>query len=89
MTKDVGILVLGLIVAAMPFLGFPSNIEQFILIVSGLLIAVLAFFIRGELGTGREKTESYVQNESLDNRTNEKVEREQDTVHGEEGTQKE
>ena len=62
MTKDVGILVLGLLVAAMPFLGFPSNIEQIIFVISGLVIAALAFFIRGELVSSEQETESFVQN---------------------------
>ena len=62
MTKDVGILVLGLLVAAMPFLGFPGGTERIIFVVSGLVIALLAFFIRGELGGSQEKTDSFVQN---------------------------
>ena len=48
MTKDVGILILGLVVAGMPFLGFPVNIERTILVIAGLAIALLAFLIRGD-----------------------------------------
>ena len=62
MTKDVGILVLGLLVATVPFLGFPSDVKQYILVGSGLVIAVLAFIIRGELETDDHATESYSQN---------------------------
>lgn len=62
MTKDVGILVLGLLIAAMPFLGFPGSIEQIVYVLGGLLIALLAFFIRGDIDGGKHRTESYVQN---------------------------
>ena len=48
MTKDVGILVLGLLVAAMPYLGFPAHIERIILVIIGLIIALLAFLLRGD-----------------------------------------
>ena len=49
MTKDVGILILGLLVAAMPYLGFTATQERLILVVMGLSIAVLAFLIRGDI----------------------------------------
>ena len=49
MTKDVGILILGLLTAAMPYLGFPTNYENIIFVVVGLSIAVLAFLIRGDM----------------------------------------
>jgi|GEM_PF-644414 len=49
MTKDVSILILGLLTAAMPYLGFPANYEQIIFVVVGLTIAVLAFLIRGDI----------------------------------------
>lgn len=49
MTKDVGILILGLLTAAMPYLGFPTNYENMIFVVMGLSIALLAFLIRGDL----------------------------------------
>ena len=88
MTKDVGILVLGLLVAAMPFLGFPSSMEQIVFVVSGLVIAVLAFFIRGELGTGEKETESYVQNGGQKVSTDGIVER-GESSHGEKERQEE
>ena len=49
MTKDVGILILGLLTAAMPYLGFPTNYENIIYVGMGLSIAVLAFLIRGDI----------------------------------------
>lgn len=64
MTKDVGILILGLIVAATPFLGFPSNIKTFILVVCGLLVALLAFLIRGDFSLFRieRRGDTFVEN---------------------------
>lgn len=67
MTKDVGILILGLLTATMPFLGFPRSFESFLLIVIGLAIAVLAFIIRNEgLSSNRgqldKKTDMFVEN---------------------------
>ena len=49
MTKDVGILILGLLTAAMPYLGFPTSYENIIFVAMGLSIATLAFLIRGDM----------------------------------------
>lgn len=64
MTKDVGILILGLLVAVMPFLGFPASFERMFFIIAGLIISVLAFLIRGNLSHLHipEKTDTYAQN---------------------------
>ena len=62
MTKDVGILMLGLLVALMPFLGFPGSIERIVFVISGFAIAILAFFIRGDFGGSEQETDSFVQN---------------------------
>lgn len=64
MTKDVGILILGLLVAAMPFLGFPSSFETVFFVGAGLLIAGMAFLIRGDFSYFHmpEKTDTYAQN---------------------------
>lgn len=64
MTKDIGILILGLIVAAMPFSGFPFGIEKVIFIVSGLAIAILAFLIRGDLSSSHfpRKSDTFSEN---------------------------
>lgn len=64
MTKDVGILILGLLVAAMPFLGFPGNVKTIVFVVAGLLIALLAFLIRGDFSLFRiERTgNTFVEN---------------------------
>ena len=64
MTKDVGILILGLLVAAVPFLGFTRSIEDVIFTVCGLIIAFLAFLVRSDLSEHHqaEKTDSFAQN---------------------------
>ena len=67
MTKDVGILILGLLVAATPYLGFPASYERLIFVVAGLLIAILAFLIRGDfsLFSIEERTgDTFVENGS-------------------------
>lgn len=43
MTKNTTIIGLGLLIASMPFLGFPRGIETTVFVVAGLLIASIAF----------------------------------------------
>ena len=64
MSKDVGILILGLLTAAMPYLGFPANYERIIFVVVGLSVAVLAFLIRGDksLFTIQRKGDTFSEN---------------------------
>jgi len=49
MSKDAIVIVLGLVVAAMPFLGFPSTWETVLLVALGVSIAVLVFLFRREM----------------------------------------
>lgn len=49
MSKNAIIIVLGFIVAAMPFLGFPSTWETIILVLLGVSLAVLAFLLRQDM----------------------------------------
>lgn len=46
MTKDNGILVLGLIVAVTPFLGIPGEWKTILYVSAGILIAFLIFLIK-------------------------------------------
>lgn len=66
MTKDVTIIVLGVLVALLPFSGFPGLWKTILFVILGLGIATLAFFMRKELidynGAGEKKTEVYVEN---------------------------
>ena len=72
MTKDVGILILGLIVVATPFLGLPGSWKTVVFVVSGLTIAFLAFLLRGDLplpggggyADGGRKTDTFAENGS-------------------------
>ncbi|HEX9608907.1 MAG TPA: hypothetical protein VGA06_01710 [Candidatus Paceibacterota bacterium] len=49
MSKNAIVIVLGLVVAAMPFLGFPSLWETAILVVLGVSVALLAFLLRQDM----------------------------------------
>lgn len=70
MTKDVGILILGLVVAATPFLGLPSSWKTALFVVSGLAITLLAFLLRGDISyragekhnKGERRTDTFAEN---------------------------
>ena len=70
MTKDVGILILGLSVASIPFLGVPSSWKTVLLVVLGLVIALLAFLLRGDISLtvggkhakGERRTDTFAEN---------------------------
>jgi len=64
MSKDVSILILGLLTAAMPYLGFPANYERIIFVVIGLSVAALAFLIRGDISlfSIERKADTFVEN---------------------------
>ena len=72
MTKDVSILILGLAVAVTPFLGIPSSWKAVLLIVLGLVIALLAFLLRGDVSfavggkhvKGERRTDTFAENEA-------------------------
>jgi len=70
MTKDVGILILGLAVSALPFIGIPNSWKTAVFVILGLAIAILAFLLRGDLplrrkgehSDGERKTETFSEN---------------------------
>lgn len=70
MSKDPIILILGIVVAIVPFLGFPGSFETVIFVLSGLAIAILAFMLRRDMAQGvhcepfveGKKTETFSQN---------------------------
>ena len=70
MTKDVGILILGLVVAMVPFLGIPSSWKTVMFVASGLAIAFHAFLLRGDLSLtvsgkhtkGERRTDTFAEN---------------------------
>ena len=74
MSKDLTIIVLGLWVAVMPFLGFPGFWEMVIFVISGLAIAAITFMLRREVGNADGETTNtvpdvYTQNGAYSGRT--------------------
>lgn len=73
MTKDLVIIVLGIFVAVLPFLGFPNAWDRIILIITGFSISVLMYLLRRDFFTYVERlhrrrdakhhTDSYVESE--------------------------
>jgi len=53
MKKDTAILILGLLIALMPFLGFPGAWENWFFICAGLLIALLGYLLRRDIVHGK------------------------------------
>lgn len=49
MKKDLGLIILGIWIAIVPFLGFPGTWKTVIFIVSGLVVVLLAILWRHEL----------------------------------------
>lgn len=70
MSKDPVILILGIVIAIVPFLGFPGSFETAIFVFSGITIAVLAFMLRRDMAEGLhcepfvegKKTDTFSQN---------------------------
>ena len=55
MSKEMGVIVLGLFVLIQPYLGVPNSWHTFFTIVAGIALMVLGFLLRGEaLGRGPE-----------------------------------
>lgn len=53
MVKEIVVVVLGLLVAVLPFLGFPSSWRTPMFALMGLAIAALGFLIRNEVRTAK------------------------------------
>ncbi len=70
MRRNRAITIFGIIVAVTPFLGFPSGFKNFLFVLFGLLISVLAYLALREqkhleLGTpGETFTESFLKEEA-------------------------
>ena len=68
MSKAGAIVVLGFLVAFLPFTGFPTGFETVIAVLLGLLIMVLGFLVRQEhlwllrSLSGEHKTDAYAEN---------------------------
>lgn len=48
MSKEIGVVMLGVFVAVLPFLGFPESWRVVLFIFSGLAIVLLGLFLRGD-----------------------------------------
>ncbi|HEY6020896.1 MAG TPA: hypothetical protein VIY48_13650 [Candidatus Paceibacterota bacterium] len=56
MSKEMTVIVLGLWIAIVPYLGIPGTWRTVILLLSGLGIAIVGFLLRGEaLGRGQHR----------------------------------
>jgi len=65
MSKEMAIIALGIWVAAIPYLGVPGSWRTVLLVVTGLLITSLGFFLRAEVltrGARRSKHHPFVEN---------------------------
>jgi hypothetical protein len=71
MTKDLGIITLGIFIALLPFLGLPHAWDTALLVLSGLSVATLTFLLRRDFffyverlrRRSRERTaDTYVEN---------------------------
>lgn len=70
MSKDVAIIVLGIWIAIVPFLGFPGLWETIIYVVSGLGVVLMTFLLRRDIilyvsritDRKRKSTDVYVEN---------------------------
>ncbi len=51
MSKEMSLILLGIFVAVLPHLGFPSEIKVIAFAIVGLLIALIGFLLRGEILT--------------------------------------
>jgi hypothetical protein len=64
MSKEMTVIVLGLWVAVLPYLGIPGDWRTILLLLSGLGIAVIGFLLRGEAlshGTRPHERNSFVE----------------------------
>lgn len=65
MSKEMTLIVLGIWVVVVPYLGVPGQWRTVLLVVSGIAIAVIGFLLRGEAlgrGTPTSKHATFVDN---------------------------
>jgi hypothetical protein len=58
MSKEMTVIVLGLLVAALPYLGIPGSLRTMLLVLIGLGLALIGFLLRGETLSGETKISS-------------------------------
>ena len=61
MSKEMGVIALGLFVAALPYLGIPGSWKTILFVVAGLLLALIGFLMRGQTlsQSNRERATSH------------------------------
>ena len=60
MSKEMGLILLGIFVAVLPYLGLPGSWKTPLFLLAGLGIILIGFFLRGEaLSRGVEGSESH------------------------------
>ena len=62
MSKEMTVIVLGLLVAATPYLGIPGSWKTILLVLAGFGIAVAGFLLRGEGLSRSNKHNHFVEN---------------------------
>ena len=65
MSKEMAVIVLGIVVAVTPYLGIPGSWKTILLLVTGVSILVLGFFLRAEMlsrGLRRGNNHPFVEN---------------------------
>jgi hypothetical protein len=68
MSKEMVVIVLGIFVAALPYLGIPWSLKTPLFVVAGLLVALFGFLLRGKIlsEVSKERVESHSYVESSD-----------------------
>ena len=61
MTKKRTIIILGVLVALLPFLGFPKGLRDMLLVLAGLAIAIIGFLLKRKI----EKVAMSAQNDTF------------------------
>lgn len=67
MAKERTIFILGIVLAFLPFSGFPTLWKKILISLIGLIFSYLAYLLykdKKKLGTAAKKTETYAENES-------------------------
>src|SRR3989344_3071653 len=60
MTLDALIMLVGAIVAALPFLGFPHSTSKWLLFVAGVLVFALGIVVRRRLSQKKHQSEQFI-----------------------------
>lgn len=62
MTKKRALIILGVFIAIVPFLGIPREFREVLTVLAGLTVAVLAFLLKRRLQAEAMRNDTFVQN---------------------------